>query len=358
MFRCRAGSCWSTTFGSLFIVTGKRYAEARELGDDAHHVRATLGDYTEGYLRFVLAVSCAGALVSYCVWAFETKELARSELPYYELSIVPMLTAFLRYALGARPGPRCGARGSVRSRSGVAGARPGLGDRVRCGGLHVTFEQAWAAVADVDGWMTEGQARALYEAGAACPPGGRIVEIGSFQGRSTIVLALAAPADVEIVAIDPHAGNDRGPQEIDGYEDAAADDHAKFEANLVAAGVRDRVTHLRQFSDRAHQLVDGEIDVLYVDGAHRYGPARVDIRDWGARVKPGGTLLIHDSFSSIGVTAAILRELLLSNRFRYVTRSRSLAVYEPSSAGGRAGSAGGSSPNCRGSPRTWRSRCS
>ena len=88
-----------TTFGSLFIVTGKRYAEARELGDDAHQVRATLGDYTEGYLRFVLAVSCAGALVSYCVWAFETKELARSELPYYELSIVPMLTAFLRYAL-------------------------------------------------------------------------------------------------------------------------------------------------------------------------------------------------------------------------------------------------------------------
>jgi decaprenyl-phosphate phosphoribosyltransferase len=88
-----------TTFGSLFVVTGKRYAEAIELGDDAHHVRSTLGDYTDGYLRFVLAVTCGGALVSYCVWAFETKELAGSDLPYYELSIVPMLTAFLRYAL-------------------------------------------------------------------------------------------------------------------------------------------------------------------------------------------------------------------------------------------------------------------
>ncbi len=33
------------------------------------------------------------------MWAFETKDLAGSELPYYELSIVPMLTAFLRYAL-------------------------------------------------------------------------------------------------------------------------------------------------------------------------------------------------------------------------------------------------------------------
>ena len=87
-----------TTFGSLFIVTGKRYAEARDLGDHAGTVRSTLDDYTEGFLRYVMAVSSAGALVSYCVWAFETKELAGSDLPYYELSIVPMVTAFLRYA--------------------------------------------------------------------------------------------------------------------------------------------------------------------------------------------------------------------------------------------------------------------
>lgn len=88
-----------TTFGSVFIVAGKRYAEAHELGDAASSVRPTLGDYSEGYLRFVLAVTCGGALVSYCVWAFETKELAGSDLPYYELSIVPIFAAFLRYAL-------------------------------------------------------------------------------------------------------------------------------------------------------------------------------------------------------------------------------------------------------------------
>lgn len=88
-----------TTFGSLFIVTGKRYAESRDLGDDAGDVRSTLGQYSEGYLRFVLSVTCGGALVSYCMWAFETKEFSGTDLPFYELSIVPMLTAFLRYAL-------------------------------------------------------------------------------------------------------------------------------------------------------------------------------------------------------------------------------------------------------------------
>lgn len=88
-----------TTFGSLFIVTGKRFAERRQLGDSAGSVRATLGDYSEGFLQMVLTVACGGAILSYCVWAFERKDLANTELPYYELSIVPMLTAFLRYAL-------------------------------------------------------------------------------------------------------------------------------------------------------------------------------------------------------------------------------------------------------------------
>lgn len=190
-----------------------------------------------------------------------------------------------------------------------------------------SFEQAWAAVADVDGWMTEGQGRVLFDAGRSCPPGGRIVEIGAFRGRSTIVLAMAADPSVEIVAIDPHAGNDRGPQEIDGFEDAALDDHARFEANLVGAGVRDRVRHVRRYSGEALDEVDGAVDVLYVDGAHRYGPARGDLRDWGARVVDGGTMLVHDSFSSIGVTGALARELVPSRRFRYVGRSRSLAIY-------------------------------
>ena len=104
-----------------------------------------------------------------------------------------------------------------------------------------------AAVADVDGWMTPGQASTLYDAAARCPQGGPIVEIGSFRGRSTIVLASAAAPGVEVVAIDPHAGNDRGPQEIDGFADEAADDHEVFRANLQQAGVAGRVRHLRMF---------------------------------------------------------------------------------------------------------------
>ncbi len=190
-----------------------------------------------------------------------------------------------------------------------------------------SFDETLVAVEQVEGWMSPDQADQLYRAAAATHNGDQIVEIGSFRGRSTIVLASAAPEGVRIVAIDPHAGNDRGPNEIEGFVTEAATDHDVFNANLATAGVAGRVQHVRAFSDAAHHQVEGQIDVLYIDGAHRYAPARVDIRDWGKRVAPGGTLLIHDSFSSLGVTLAIMRELLVGRRFRYVGRARSLAVY-------------------------------
>ena len=99
-----------------------------------------------------------------------------------------------------------------------------------------------AALEGVEGWLTDGQAALLQQEARRCRAGERIVEIGSFQGRSTIVLASAAADGVEVVAIDPHAGTDRGPHEYAGYEAEASVDHLAFNRNLEAAGVRDRVT--------------------------------------------------------------------------------------------------------------------
>jgi predicted O-methyltransferase YrrM len=195
------------------------------------------------------------------------------------------------------------------------------------------------ALDGIEGWFSPDQVARLSARAAAVAPGGRVVEIGSFRGRSTVAVGLSAPEGVEIVAIDPHAGNDRGPQEIEGYEDEAAEDNAVFHKNLAQAGVADRVRHVRKFSHDAHGDVEGDIDVLHIDGAHRFKPAREDIVAWGKRVEPGGSMLIHDSFSSVGVTLAIMASLLGSGRWRYVGRSRSLAEYrvEPVTGMARVG---------------------
>ena len=77
-----------------------------------------------------------------------------------------------------------------------------------------TFAQTFADVADVQGWMTEAQAQRLWDRATELRAPARIVEIGSYQGRSAIVFGRAAAEGVEVIAVDPHAGNDRGPQQI------------------------------------------------------------------------------------------------------------------------------------------------
>jgi predicted O-methyltransferase YrrM len=186
------------------------------------------------------------------------------------------------------------------------------------------FDDAWAHARDVEGWLTEAQARRLFAAAVGVAPRGRVVELGSFRGRSAIVLA---GADVEVVCIDPHAGSDRGPQEIAADADRGTADHEAFHANLARAGVAERVHQVRAFSDAALDLVPGPVDVLFVDGAHRFGPARADLARWGDRVRPGGRMLVHDAWSSVGVTLALLATTVFGRRWRYVGRTGSLAEF-------------------------------
>jgi predicted O-methyltransferase YrrM len=190
-----------------------------------------------------------------------------------------------------------------------------------------SFPEALSAVAGVEGWLTDDQARRLWDRAAELRPPARIVEIGSFRGRSAIVMGLAAAEGVRLFAIDPHAGSDRGPREIDGYAEEAERDVRAFRANLERAGVDSSVEHLRMPSQEALGELTGEAELVYVDGAHRYRPARDDIAHWGARLRPGGRLLVHDAFSAIGVTLALLRVAAIGSGFRYVGRTGSLAEY-------------------------------
>lgn len=87
------------TFGSFFIVTGKRFAELIEMGDEAGSTRASLKAYSVTYLRQVLVISCTATVVTYCMWAFENAEAAGETLPIHALSIVPMVLALFRYLM-------------------------------------------------------------------------------------------------------------------------------------------------------------------------------------------------------------------------------------------------------------------
>ncbi len=118
-----------TSFGALFMVAGKRYAELMTLapandgeegakaeigastptgggraltgrasnGSPAPAVRASLSAYSERYLRFVLGLAATVTTTGYCLWAFQRAHSAK--LSWYELTVIPFVLWLLRYAL-------------------------------------------------------------------------------------------------------------------------------------------------------------------------------------------------------------------------------------------------------------------
>lgn len=85
------------SFGSLFMVAGKRYSEMIALGADAG-TRRSLASYTDTYLRFTWMLSAAMVLISYCLWAFDNAHRGPFGIGWTAISIAPFTLALLQYA--------------------------------------------------------------------------------------------------------------------------------------------------------------------------------------------------------------------------------------------------------------------
>ena len=85
------------SFGSLYMVAGKRTAEVTDLGEDASAHRKSLSAYPVSYLRQIELLAAAVTLLAYCLWAFE--RAAPGGFPWYQISIVPITFGLMRYQL-------------------------------------------------------------------------------------------------------------------------------------------------------------------------------------------------------------------------------------------------------------------
>jgi decaprenyl-phosphate phosphoribosyltransferase len=89
------------SFGSLFMVAGKRYAE-KLAHEDGGATRRSLVGYSLSYLRFVWSCAAGLALISYSLWAFELGNATATI--WSTLSIVPFGLAIFRYAYSVDKG--------------------------------------------------------------------------------------------------------------------------------------------------------------------------------------------------------------------------------------------------------------
>jgi predicted O-methyltransferase YrrM len=174
------------------------------------------------------------------------------------------------------------------------GSRPEPADLQSFGGLYEKF------IDPIEGWMSRSECKALFTVATFLPKPARIVEIGSYQGRSTVSIALGLSKTQKIVSIDPHTGD--MTQVLKNLRintfDALCD-------NLRRAGVEQSVDVIAKMSHEAIDDYDTEpIDFLFIDGWHSYEAVSRDIRDWCQFLTPNGTV-IFDDWTSTEICDAI-----------------------------------------------------
>ena len=86
------------SFGSLFMVAGKRYSEMVSVGAEAG-TRRSLDRYSATYLRFVWILAAVLVVASYSLWAFENPGTSALGVPWTAISIAPFTLGMLQYAL-------------------------------------------------------------------------------------------------------------------------------------------------------------------------------------------------------------------------------------------------------------------
>jgi hypothetical protein len=133
---------------------------------------------------------------------------------------------------------------------------------------------------DVDGWLTEREGVAL----AHHARGKRVLEIGSYAGRSTICLAQTAE---HVTAVDWFDG--RGTPE-------PRNTAGEFRQNVERYGVAEKITTAAP--DSIWPLP--RYGLAFIDGAHDYDSVADDTRKAMSMLAPGGLLAFHDYRSHMG----------------------------------------------------------
>ena len=155
----------------------------------------------------------------------------------------------------------------------------------------------------VKGFLDPLEGAALYAGAEQVAGKGLIVEIGSYCGKSTIILGTACQkAGGTLLAIDHHRGSEEN-QPGEEYFDPDLDDGEggvssllQFRANIRAAGLEDTVIPALASSQIVSRLPMTAPALVFIDGGHSMPAALADWQNWGARVMRGGFLAIHDVF--------------------------------------------------------------
>ena len=183
-------------------------------------------------------------------------------------------------------------------------------------GFNTVLDEILLLASGVEGHLIPKEIRFLALLAAVPSTTGEVLEIGSFKGKSTVVLAKAAllANQARIIAVDPLTS----PSKTDPDLGAQTSGWRDFQANLKKTGVLQTVEFHQQRSEDLAKKWDPsrKLRLLWIDGDHTYRGAKLDFDLFLPFLNDGAIVAIHDVLHQFDGPARIFAEdMLLSPNF-------------------------------------------
>jgi predicted O-methyltransferase YrrM len=185
-------------------------------------------------------------------------------------------------------------------------------------------------IKNIQGWLSDKEADLLISVTSmACremPAPQVIVEVGSYQGKSTVLLGSVIKEffpQAKVYAIDPHEGTvgaaDQGLHQ-------SPPTLENFNRNIQEAGVADVIELIKDYSFNVEW--EKHIALLFIDGLHDHDNVARDFGQFSNWLSSGAYVAFHDYSDYYPGVQAFVKELLATGKYRPITRADSLVVLQ------------------------------
>ena len=153
----------------------------------------------------------------------------------------------------------------------------------------------------VQGFLQKGDMELLQHFPLRLSIGARVAEIGSFLGLSALIMArtfyCCGNYGAKIFCIDNWQGSIEH-QSIQAVKDGQLFDI--FQKNIDESGLRAFIVPVKSDSVVAAQgFDDRSLDMIFIDGDHRFEGCYADLVAWYPKLKPNGIFLGHDGYNDV-----------------------------------------------------------